>query len=81
MKVEFKYGWFGPNAIFYDKGIQEVPDDFYDVLPSTASLISAEPERSTEKVKSQSLKDFDELRANSDATMELLNKFEKEKVK
>lgn len=81
MKVEFKYGWFGPDAVFYDKGIQEVPDNLYDLLPSSAKLVSAEPTQVEKAPKSVSLKDFDDLRSETDVAAALLTKFEKQKAK
>ena len=81
MKVEFKFGWFGPDAVFYDKGVQEVPDNLYDVLPSSAKLVSVEPVKVEVAPKSVSLKDFDDLRSETDVAAALLTKFEKEKVK
>lgn len=79
MKVDFKYGWFGPDAIFYEKGVREVPEEYYDKLPSTAKVVSVEVKAAP--VPEKSLKDFDDARANSDATADLLNKFQKEASK
>ena len=37
--VKFRRPFFAPDAVKYDKGVQEFPDEFIDQLPSTAQLV------------------------------------------
>lgn len=43
MLVQLKRNWFAPNGMLYEtrNGLAEVPDDFKDVLPKDAIVISA----------------------------------------
>lgn len=38
MKVQFVNNWFGPGMERFRKGIQKVPDEYFDSLPSTAKV-------------------------------------------
>lgn len=39
MKVQFKYSWFAPDGMYFEKGEQVVPDKFRNALPSSAQVI------------------------------------------
>ena len=82
MKIKLKYNWFASNGVLYKSGIVEIPDNLYDLLPSTATLVKdGTIETKMEGKIPTTLKDFDSERSNSDAMVEMLTKFEKEKGK
>ena len=91
MRVKLKYPWFGPSEVNRTKGINlsssgrywpagenDMPDELYDFLPASAVILTASGEPVKVEEPGKSFKDFDELRGNSDATQELLNKFNSE---
>ena len=91
MRVKLKYPWFSPSEItankdinlsvsgrYWPAGENDMPDELYDFLPKSAKILSISSEPAKVSEKGKSLKDFDELRANSDATSDLLNKFNSE---
>ena len=87
-QVEFKTLWFAPTEAVKDAvrsisgrrfkpGVHDVPDELLDKLPSTAKVLSNK-EVKAKAVKADvkvpdTLKEFDALRANSDAFSKLVN--------
>ena len=41
-QVKLARAWFAPNAQYFDKGVQEIPDHLTEFLPSSAEVL-AEP--------------------------------------
>jgi len=39
MKVKFKNTWFAPNGFRFRVGVQNVPDQFRDMIPSSAEIL------------------------------------------
>lgn len=80
MKVLFKYMWFGPTHIVnegkisqasgkrYYPGEQYVAPELRPYLPSTAKVIEEDAVEPVKADTGHSLRDFDELRQESDAT-------------
>lgn len=42
MKVKFKQTWFAPNGFRFRAGLQNVPDQFKAMLPSSAEIVPAD---------------------------------------
>jgi|TARA_R110000787_G_scaffold225494_1_gene333433 hypothetical protein len=66
--VKFRRPFFAPDAVKYDKGVQEFPDEFIDQLPSTAQLVDKMEPVEIKPIDSRSdLHNADAERASSDA--------------
>jgi hypothetical protein len=88
MLVKLKNSWFAStprvtlNPVFstvgrrYKAGVHEMPEEYRDILPSTAVVLDEPP---VEEVKPEpvSLKDFDDVRAAGNAVDEVVEKAEK----
>ena len=85
MLVELTKTWFAPapavavNKVMttsgrrYKAGIHEMPDEWHSILPRDAKVIDEMPAAPAEApAPVQTLRDFDEQRANSDAEMRVL---------
>lgn len=89
MIVKFEYPWFAPtienhrDAIqstsgkFYKKGVQNIPDDLRDVLPSSAIILEDIPQLA-EKPE-LTYRDFDQERKDEDTVQATLAEVELER--
>lgn len=51
-QVKLAKTWYAPNGIHYGKGVQDIPSNIIDALPSTAVVldeVKPEPEAKAEK--------------------------------
>jgi len=74
MKINLKYAWFGPDGIYRNAGVHDLPEDLYSQLPRTTTIVDEKVKVIEVPQKPKTLKDFDEERANSDAFSAILNK-------
>ena len=90
MKVEFKKNWFAPSDTEnagklnessgqrFKKGLRDVPETLRRFLPTDAKIVDdVAPMPSATVTKGDTLRSFDDLRANSDATVEAVEAAEK----
>ena len=77
MKVKLKFSWFAPDATLYGPGVHDFNEEWYDVLPKTASVVKEELAPVPVVKEAKSLKDFDTERANSDEYSRIMNKGKK----
>tara|TARA_Y100000310_G_scaffold341006_1_gene438734 strand:- start:401 stop:736 length:336 start_codon:yes stop_codon:yes gene_type:complete len=88
MLVDFKASWFAPTAIVikdkiqhisgrrFKRGVQEVPDELKDILPTTAKIVKDIP---AEKIQPEpSLQDYDMARVDADRENETREEAQKE---
>ena len=89
MIVRFEHPWFAPTEVhhrdaiqstsgkLYKKGVQEIPDELRDKLPSTATILQDIPQ--VEPEKEMTYQDFDLERKDAEVVEEVVQNAELER--